>query len=95
MKITPRQAALRASVSISMIYQWCQERLLPHYRCGAKGRRGKILIEDTDLEAFLAGCKVAAEQASAPAPGPMPVKPSRPLELKHVKINCERSPPGV
>jgi excisionase family DNA binding protein len=58
MKLTPKQAAERAGVSVSMIYQWCHERLLPHYRCGGSGRRGKILVEETDLETFLASCRV-------------------------------------
>ena len=65
MKLTTKQAAERAGVSVSMIYQWCHERLLPHYRVGASGRRGKILVEESDLEAFLASCRV--ESGTLPA----------------------------
>jgi excisionase family DNA binding protein len=60
MKLTPKEAAERAGVSVSMIYQWCNERLLPHYRVGGRGRRGKILVEERDLEVFLASCRVEA-----------------------------------
>ncbi len=72
MKLTPRQASQRAGVSPSLIYQWCEERRLPHFRCGRRGRRGRILIEDTDLDAFLESCKVTAEAAEAPRPRPSP-----------------------
>jgi excisionase family DNA binding protein len=75
MKLTTKQAAERAGVSVSMIYQWCQERLFPHYRCGRSGRRGKILVEDSDLDAFLAGCKVEVREPEAPLP-----------PLKHIRL---------
>jgi excisionase family DNA binding protein len=60
MKLTPKEAAERAGVSVSMIYQWCNERVLPHYRVGGRGRRGKILVEESDLEAYLRSCRVEA-----------------------------------
>jgi hypothetical protein len=41
-----------------LIYQWCDERRLPHYRVGGRGKRGKILIGQDDLEAFLHACRV-------------------------------------
>lgn len=59
MRLTAKQAADRARVSVSLIYQWCAERRLRHLRVGARGRRGKILIEEEDLEAFLLACEVA------------------------------------
>jgi excisionase family DNA binding protein len=61
MKLTPREAARRAGCSLSLIYQLCDERRLPHYRLGGRGRRGRILIEESDLDAFLAGCRVEAD----------------------------------
>jgi excisionase family DNA binding protein len=58
MKLTPTAAAARAGVSPQLIYQWCRERRLPHYRLGTQGRRGRILIEDADLDAFLETLRV-------------------------------------
>lgn len=57
--MTPDQAALHAGVSRSLIYQWCHERLLPHYRLGAQGRRGRILIDPADLDRLIRQCRVS------------------------------------
>jgi len=56
--LTPRAAAERAGVSPSLVYQWCRDQLLAHYRFGSQGRRGKILIAPDDLEAFMRQCRV-------------------------------------
>jgi excisionase family DNA binding protein len=56
--LTPREAATSAGVSSSLVYQWCRDQLLPHYRFGTQGRRGKILIAPSDLEAFMQQCRV-------------------------------------
>jgi excisionase family DNA binding protein len=61
MKLTPRQAAEKIGVSESLVYQLCQEKRLPHFRVGGEGRRGKSLIDEQDLEAFMQGCRVEAE----------------------------------
>jgi len=58
MKLKPKQAAERAGVSVSLIYQWCDERRLPHYRLGGRGRRGRIMIDTRDLDDFLESCRV-------------------------------------
>jgi excisionase family DNA binding protein len=75
MKLTPKQAAERAVVSVSLIYQWCQDGVLVHYRFGRPGKRGRIRIEDTDLEAFLVTCK--KEEGGRTA---------GPILLKHIKL---------
>jgi excisionase family DNA binding protein len=49
-KLTVKQAAERAGVSPSLVYGWCQEHRLRHYRFGGKGRRGKIMVEECDLD---------------------------------------------
>ena len=73
-RLSVKQAAERVGVSESMIYQWCHERRLAHLRLGTGGRRGKILIEEADLDAFVNAQRVEAGEAStAPA-------------LKHIKI---------
>lgn len=73
MKLTASQAAKLAGVSRSLIYQLCEERRLPQLRLGSKGHRGRILIEESDLIAFLERCRVESE-TDQPATRPaMPV----------------------
>jgi excisionase family DNA binding protein len=60
--LTPKEAAELVGCSESLIYQLCDERRLLHYRVGGKGRRGKILIAEADLDAFLATCRVTPAQ---------------------------------
>jgi excisionase family DNA binding protein len=73
--LTVKQASELAGVSDSLIYEWCTEKLLVHYRLGAKGRRGKVMIDDKDLETFLAACRQEAQpQAEVPP-------------LKHIKLH--------
>ena|ERR1700722_8358625 len=81
--LTPRQAAERMGVSLSLVYSWVESRQLAHYRAGANGRRGKILIGEADLAAFMEGLKVppAPEQKRQTPPAPKPR-----LKLKHVSI---------
>ena len=62
-KLTPKQAATRAGVSASLIYQLCAERRLKHFRVGGEGRRGKLLIDDEDLDRFLDSCRVEDDAA--------------------------------
>lgn len=45
--LTPKQVAERVGVSDSLVYEWCAQGLLKHYRFGGKGRRGCIRIEST------------------------------------------------
>ena len=67
-KVTIRQAAERTGLSTSLLYQICAERRLPHFRLGRDGKRGKILIEEADLDAFLAASRVEAGVGTGPAP---------------------------
>jgi excisionase family DNA binding protein len=73
--LTPKQAAERLGVSDSLIYEWCAEGVLPHYRFGRKGRRGRILIDETEFAAFLASCRQEGRQGAAPMP-----------ELRHIQL---------
>jgi excisionase family DNA binding protein len=56
--LTIKQAAEQVGVSASLVYEWCREQLLVHYRFGTRGRRGKIMIARSDLEAFMRHCRV-------------------------------------
>jgi excisionase family DNA binding protein len=57
-RLSVTEAADRAGVSESLVYRWCDEGRLAHYRLGSRGRRGKIVILATDLDAFLESCRV-------------------------------------
>src|SRR5262245_30301799 len=63
MLLTVKQAATKAGISPGLVYLWCAERRIPHVRAGGRGRRGRILIEETDLTAFLDSCRVPADEA--------------------------------
>jgi excisionase family DNA binding protein len=67
------EAAERIGVSESLVYQWVEERRIPHYRLGGKGKRGKVMIEEADLSAFLASCRHEAKPDVPP--------------LKHIRLN--------
>ncbi len=71
--LTPKQVAARVGVSDSLVYEWCAHGLLPHYRMGRKGKRGKVLIEEADLSVFLASCRQEATPEAPP--------------LKHIRLS--------
>jgi excisionase family DNA binding protein len=73
--LTVREASERTGVSPSLIYDWCSQGLLPHYRFGKPGCRGKVLINEAELEGFIAAHRREARpQAEAPP-------------LKHIRLN--------
>jgi excisionase family DNA binding protein len=76
--LTPRQAAAKLGVSVSLVYSWVESKLLSHYRAGTKGRGGKILIAEGDLMAFWESLKVEAEAPKQRTPPPS--------SLKHIKL---------
>jgi excisionase family DNA binding protein len=57
-KLTVKEAGEHAGVSQALIYQWCHEQRLPHYRFGTEGKRGKILVDPEDLDRFMQECRV-------------------------------------
>ena len=63
-KLTPKEAAERARVSLSLIYTFVSEGRLAHYRLGGGGKRGRILIDSTDLDAL-----ARVPEGASPAPG--------------------------
>lgn len=75
--MSPKAAAVRACVSPSLVYRWCADGSLPHLRVGGRGRRGKILIAPSDLDALLATFKVEG-RPTAPAriPAGTPASPT-------------------
>jgi hypothetical protein len=43
---------------VSLIYAWCRSGVLPHYRLGRTGKRGKIVIDEDEFDEFLEKMKV-------------------------------------
>jgi excisionase family DNA binding protein len=74
--LTPRQAADRLGVSLSLVYQLCDELTLAHYRVGGKGKRGRIRIDEAEVERFRESC---LREASPPIP-----------TLKHLSLDGTR-----
>jgi len=79
--LTVKECALRAGVSAALVYDWITSRCLPHFRLGAKGRRGAIRIAEADLAAFLESMKVGVQAVQTPTP-----RPARKLKLKHLTL---------
>ena len=62
--MTPKQAAAKAGVSLSLVYAWINSGRLPHYRFGRDGsKRGTIRIEEEDFANFLQTMKVSEIRA--------------------------------
>jgi excisionase family DNA binding protein len=86
-KLTPKQAAERAGVSRGLIYAWCDQQALPHYRFGGKGKRGKILIDEAELDSFIESRKVdqaSVPPACAPASSGSPATPFSELDSRRL-----------
>jgi excisionase family DNA binding protein len=54
--MTVKKAAERLEVSPSLVYKLVEEGRLTCVRIGRQGRRGKIIIREQDIEAFLKEC---------------------------------------
>jgi excisionase family DNA binding protein len=79
--LTVKQAAERLGVCPALVYDWCSSRLLPHFRLGSRGKRGKILIREEDLDRYLEASRVGAE-VSKPPPPQKPAFTPKHLRLK-------------
>ena len=76
--LTVKQAAQKMGVCEAIVYACCANGSLPHYRIGRK--RGKILISEADIEAFLQQNRVEKKE-------PEPVKaPAVHYKPKHLKL---------
>src|SRR4051794_21397448 len=62
--LTPAETAAILRLSVSAVYALCDAGELPCLRIGAK--RGRIRIERSDLEAYLAGTKAKAAVVKLP-----------------------------
>jgi excisionase family DNA binding protein len=59
--MTVKEAAERLEISPSLVYTLCAEGRLQHLRIGTEGRRGKIVIMEKHLRAFLEKLETAAK----------------------------------
>jgi excisionase family DNA binding protein len=59
--VTVKAAAERLEISQSLVYRLVEEGRIPCVRIGARGRRGKIIIREHDIEAFLKTCRPERE----------------------------------
>ena len=59
--VTPKEAAALMRICQSMVYQLTNEGRLPYLRVGGKGKRGKKLIKESDIEAFMEACRADLE----------------------------------
>lgn len=73
--LTVKQCAESIGVSDSLVYEWISEGALPHYRFGRKGRRGKVMVDEQEWQAFLAACRQEAKAQEEA------------FVLKHIKRN--------
>lgn len=69
-----QQVAERLGVSASLVYQLCAEGVLAHFRLGGKDKRGRVMVDESDLTAFMENCR---REASASAPL---------LSLRHINL---------
>ena len=79
--LSVKECAEHATVCESVVRGWITSGLLPHYRLGLPGKRGKIAVAVEDLDGLLASFKVTGA-VSVPTPKPQPVR--RPL--KHLRL---------
>ena len=69
--LTVKEAAALVPTSTSLVYQWVAERRFEVLRVGRRGRRGKILIDETTFRAFLETLKVGAAEEAPPQHPPV------------------------
>lgn len=56
-----KQAAAKLEISQSLCYRLIEEGRLKCARIGQRGKRGKIIIREPDIEAFLKECQSAED----------------------------------
>jgi len=76
--MTVSEAAKRIGISASKLYQLVSARHIAHYRVG-----GKIIFSESDVDAYLATCRVGAAATAGRA---NITSASRP-RLKHLKLD--------
>jgi excisionase family DNA binding protein len=78
-QMTVIEASKKIGVSASKLYQLVAARRIAYYRIG-----GKIVFAETDIDTFLASCRVGAFAATV-------ASPRVPIKLRHIRLNRNRS----
>ena len=74
-------AFLESKVSLSLLYEAIASNRLPHYRVSGTGRRGKILVRQADVLAWLERMKVAGGAVEWDVPADFPAGEAPPVIL--------------
>jgi excisionase family DNA binding protein len=88
--LTVNEAAERAAVSPSLVYQWIAEGTLPCFRLGGKGKRGTIRIMVEDLDQVMSSFRV--RPVSVPAFSRSPASPFSELDSSRLSRARSRKP---
>lgn len=60
-KMNVREAAEKLEISRSLLYRLIEEGRIKCVRIGQRGRRGKIVIREPDIEVFLKECRAETQ----------------------------------
>lgn len=82
--LTVKEAAKILNVSSSLVYGFCEQQRLGHYRFGHG--RGAIRIKRSELMEFVKGCRVEEGAFAAPAPRSYVSAKPEPYVLKHLSL---------
>ena len=82
--LSVKECAEHATVCESVVRGWITSGLLPHYRLGLPGKRGKIVILIEDLNRLIASFKVERKRPEAIRP-PAQKSPTS-LRLRHLRL---------
>ena len=72
--LTPKTVAERLGISISLVYRLCNEGSLKHFRFGGAGKRGRVMIDEQDVAAYVESCRRE------------PVRTSNVVTLNHIRV---------
>jgi excisionase family DNA binding protein len=85
-KLSVTEAAEYLGTCPSVVYGLVNQKAIPHYRIGLPGRRGKIVLLKSDLDAHLARCRVEGEEPKMPRRATPPRHPV-PVKLRHIDLS--------
>ena len=80
--LSVKECAEHATVCESVVRGWITSGLLPHYRLGLPGKRGKIAVAVEDLDGLMASFKVGRKEPE-PVEIPAPAK----SEFRHLRLS--------
>jgi excisionase family DNA binding protein len=82
MLLTPKQAAEKIGASVAIVYGLVADHAIACYRIGRRGKRGKIMLDEADLKAYLVSARIEVRVGNATPPQ----KPRKPT-LQRIKFS--------